>query len=157
MPSYSSGGVVATGDNPTEGRAAMAEKKKSVVGKVTDAVQGAAAAVVKAADEHVVKPVGKALGLSGEDKPAEGGQAEVKPAATPPAAPTAGPAQSAPKPTAPKASAAARSMMTKPVAGKKTGAAKATTKRVADAGKPKKPATKSGGSKGPRRGASKGR
>jgi hypothetical protein len=129
----------------------MAEKK-STVKKVTDAVQGAAAAVVKAADEHVVKPVGKALGLGGEDKPAEGGQAEAKPAA-----PAAGPAPSAPKPTAPKASAAARSMMTKPVAAKKTGAAKATTKRVADAGTPKKPATKSGGSKGPRRGASKGR
>ena len=46
--------------------------------------------------------------------------------------------------------------MTKPVAGKKTANAKTMTKRVADTGKGKKPTTKGGGSKGPRREGARG-
>jgi hypothetical protein len=43
--------------------------KKSTLQKVTDTVKDAAAAVVHAADDHVVQPVGKALGLVKEEPP----------------------------------------------------------------------------------------
>jgi hypothetical protein len=47
----------------------MSAKKKSTVAKVKEAVADAASAVVHAAEEKVIEPVGKALGLSGRKKP----------------------------------------------------------------------------------------
>jgi hypothetical protein len=47
----------------------MATKKKAgTVGRVTEAVKDAAASVAHAAQEHVIQPVGEALGLTGGDK-----------------------------------------------------------------------------------------
>jgi hypothetical protein len=46
----------------------MAAKKKGTVAKVGAAVTDTAAAVVQATDEHVVQPVGQALGLTGGAK-----------------------------------------------------------------------------------------
>ena len=46
----------------------MAGKKKSTVKKVVEAVHDAASAVVKAAEEHVIQPVGKALGIGQEPR-----------------------------------------------------------------------------------------
>jgi hypothetical protein len=43
--------------------------KKSTLRKVTETVKDAAAAVVHAAEDHVVQPVGKALGLVKEEPP----------------------------------------------------------------------------------------
>jgi hypothetical protein len=56
----------------------MAAKKQGTVGKVGNAVKGAASAVVTAANEHVVQPVGHALGLTDEKKKTP---AKKKPAA----------------------------------------------------------------------------
>jgi len=49
----------------------MPEKKKSTVHKVTEAVKDAASSVAHAAQEHVIQPVGEALGLTGDKKPAK--------------------------------------------------------------------------------------
>jgi hypothetical protein len=120
-------------------------EKKGPVRKATAAVRDAAAAVVKAADEHIVQPVGKALGLTGEATPREGTEVGHEPAATDPAVKPAG-----------KKSAAVR-MMTRPVGGKKPVAARGDAQRVADAAKPSQKPAARGGRRGPRRGASKGR
>lgn len=106
---------------------AMAAKKKGTVETVTDAIQDAASAVAKVATENVVKPVGKALGLTGGKKGAAG-----------------------------KKSSAAK-MMTKSVTGKKkTSAARTKSRKVGDAAKPSKGRGDTS-AKGPRRGVSKGR
>jgi hypothetical protein len=88
-----------------------AKKKAGTVGKVTEAVKDAAASVAHAAQEHVIQPVGEALGLTGGDK--KGGtksgakQATKKTAAAPKASagkgkakPAASLSKSSPKPTA---------------------------------------------------------
>jgi hypothetical protein len=131
----------------------MPEKKGSVR-KATAAVRDLAAAVVKAAEEHV-QPVGKALGLTGEATPREGAEAGHEPAATDAAATAPAATDPAVKPTGTK-SAAVR-MMTRPVGGKKPAAARGEAQRVADAAKPSQKPAARGGRRGPRRGASKGR
>jgi hypothetical protein len=137
----------------------MPEKKGSVR-KATAAVRDVAAAVVRAADEHIVQPVGKALGLTGQATPQEGKEAGHEPPATDAAATNAAatdPAATDPavKPAGTK-SAAVR-MMTRPVGGKKPAAARGEAQRVADAAKPSQKPAARGGRRGPRRGASKGR
>jgi hypothetical protein len=92
-------------------------EKKSTVRREADAVQ-----------EHVIQPVGEALGV------AEG---EASRSAT-------------------QTSAAAR-MMTRSLAGPKPAAVKGKTKRAASAAKPPQWPAAGAGRKGPRRGASKGR
>jgi hypothetical protein len=109
----------------------MPEKKKSTVGKVADAVKDAASSVAHAAQEHVIQPVGQALGLSG-------GETKDK------------------KKGAGKKSAAVR-MMTRSVAGKTPAAGKGKAQRAADAAKPSQKPAAGAGRQGPRRGASKGR
>jgi hypothetical protein len=54
----------------------MAAKKKSTLAKVGTTVKDAAVTVATATNEHVLKPVGKALGLSGKKKPAQKGGAK---------------------------------------------------------------------------------
>jgi hypothetical protein len=131
--------------------------KKSTVEKLTGAVQDAASAVAKAATEHVVKPVGKALGLTDEPKESgkqQAGGEEVGPKATPvTAAPEPTPSD---KRTTGKKTQTAR-MMTKPVAVQsRTTAARTMSRPVGDEAKPRKGRGHTG-AKGPRRGASKGR
>jgi hypothetical protein len=46
----------------------MAGNRKGTIAKVTGAVHDAAASVAHAAGEHVIEPVGKALGLTGTKK-----------------------------------------------------------------------------------------
>jgi hypothetical protein len=107
------------------------EKKKSTVRQVTDAVQDAASSVAHAAQEHVIRPVGEALGLAGDEKKDE-------------------------KKGGGKKTAAVR-MMTRSVAGKAPAAGKGKAQRAADAAKPSQKPAAGAGRKGPRRGASKGR
>lgn len=133
----------------------MAAKKKSTLAKMVQAVQDAGLAVVTATEEHVVKPVGAALGLTG-GTPGEGSKkvraekakraAKKSKAAGEPAKPTAAAAKKSP---------AARTM-TQPVAGKTTVASRMMSRKVTNSAKPTKVAG-GGGNKGPRRGASKGR
>ena len=75
-------------------------KQKTTLGKVGAAIAGAAVTAVHAADEHVVHPVGEALGLMDEKKPAGKKPATKKPAAKAPAPAAATP----PVPAAPKTS-----------------------------------------------------
>jgi len=106
-------------------------EKKSTARQVTDAVKDAASSVAHAAQEHVIQPVGLALGLSGGDHKDE-------------------------KKGAGKKSAAVR-MLTRSVAGKAPAAGKGKSQRAADAAKPSQKPAAGAGRKGPRRGASKGR
>ena len=76
----------------------MAEKK-STFAKVTDAVQGAAAAVVKAADEHVVQAGGQDPRADRRGEAGRGEKAETKPA----------PAEAAPKTVVSRSRSRARS------------------------------------------------
>lgn len=46
----------------------MAGNRKGTIARVTGAVHDAAASVARAAGEHVIEPVGKALGLTGDGK-----------------------------------------------------------------------------------------
>jgi hypothetical protein len=105
----------------------MPEKTKTIVRQVTGAVQDAASAVPHAAQEHVIQPVGEALGLSGGEKRAGG-----------------------------KKTAAVR-MMTRSVAGKAPASGKGKSQRAAEATKPSQKPAAGAGRKAPRRGASKGR
>jgi hypothetical protein len=120
----------------------MPEKKKSRVHKVADGVKDAASSVAHAAQEHVVQPVGEGLGLSADDKKDEesAGGTTAQPAMEP----------------ALKNSAAAR-MMIRSVPGKTPTTGKVKARRAADAARPSQKPVFGGGSKGPRRGASKGR
>ena len=113
----------------------MPEKKKSTVRQVTDAVKDAASSVAHAAQEHVIQPVGQALGLSGGDKKDEKAGGDK---------------------AGGKKSAAAR-MMTRAVAAPKPAAGKGKAERAASVAKPSQKPTAGAGRKGPRRGASKGR
>lgn len=113
--------------------------QKSTMGKVKEAVQDAASSVAHAAEQHVIQPVGKALGLTGGTKDDDG-------TAKSPAV----------KAAAPKKSVAVR-MMTRSVAGKTPTPAKGKARRATDAAKPSQKPIAGSGSKGPRRGASKGR
>jgi hypothetical protein len=111
-------------------------EKKSTVRKGT--------AAVKAADEMIVQPANKSLGLAGQPTHEEGKVVVPEAAAAEPAG----------TPTGRKS---ATRMLTRSIAGKKPAAARGESQRVADAAKPsQKPAT-GGGRRGPRRGASKGR
>lgn len=67
-------------------------KMKSTAAKIGDAISDAASTVAKAAEAHVVKPVGKALGLI-DAEPAK----EKKPAAKPAAEKKRGPMTAAAK------------------------------------------------------------
>src|SRR5438105_2102205 len=58
--------VAAAGGYLPNGETTMAEKTKSTVRQVATAVQDVVATVVTAAKEHVVQPVGSALGISGD-------------------------------------------------------------------------------------------
>jgi hypothetical protein len=124
----------------------MAAKKKGTVETVTGVVQDAAATVVEVATENVVKPVGRALGLTGGDKEPARKKAGGAKAATKAAGG---------KPAGGKKTSAAR-LMSRPVAGKKAAGGRSRSQPVADAAKPAKRQA-GGGAKGPRRGASKGR
>src|SRR5688572_2027699 len=102
--------------------------KKTTVEKLTGAVQDAASAVAK----HVVKPVGKALGLTDEPKEGEATGAEATPAV---AAPETTPGDKGAKG---KKTTAAR-LMTRPVAGqRKSTAARTQSRPVGDVTKPAK-------------------
>jgi hypothetical protein len=116
----------------------MAGNQTSTVVKVKEGVRDAAASVPRAAEDHVIKPVGKALGLTGGNK-TEGAAAK---------SPAAGPAA--------KKSAAAR-MVGRLGARKKQIAAKGKARRAAKAARPSRKPGAGSGSKGPRRGATKGR
>lgn len=88
--------------------------KKSTLGKVREAVTDAAAAVAHAAEAHVVKPVGKALGLAGEKKPAAK-KSTAKKAAKPAAAKAAAQKPVAKAAAKPKSKSPAARVMTKAV------------------------------------------
>jgi hypothetical protein len=118
----------------------MAGKKKSTVARVKDAVRDAVSSVAHATEEHIIQPVGKALGLSGDSGTTDG-NAAAEPAQKPPAA---------------KRAAAVR-MMTQSVAGKKPTGAKGKAQRATESAKRSQKPVAGSGRKGPRRGASKGR
>ncbi|HEY2841579.1 MAG TPA: hypothetical protein VGJ26_20635 [Pirellulales bacterium] len=119
----------------------MAEKTKSKVIQVASAVQDAVATVVTAANQHIVQPVGSALGITGDAtkgaNETTGSQAEVV------------------VPAKPK-SAAAR-MMTKSIAIKQSRTGKSKTQRVTDVAKPSQKPSGGAARKARRKGASKGR
>ncbi len=108
----------------------MAAKKKSTVGKVVEAIKEAAATVATAAEDHVIHPVGRALGLESKPTEAKEKPAEAKPAET---KPEAKPAEKK-KPAEPKkAKAEPAATATAPAAKKKTVAARVMSQGVAGA------------------------
>jgi hypothetical protein len=119
----------------------MAEKTKRTVRQVATAVQDTVATVVTAAKEHVVQPVGSALGIAGD--------------ATKDVDQNAGSETEAAAPA--KSQSAAARMMTKSIAIKQSRTTKGKNQRAADAAKPSQKPAGGGSTRARRRGASKGR
>lgn len=114
------------------------KKKQGTVGKITEAVKDAASSVAQAAQDHVIQPVGEALGLAGEKKQDEKNIAER-----------------ATKRAAARKSAAR--MMTRSMGGKAPTGKKGKSKPGGSMARPTQKPSAGAGRKAPRRGASKGR